>query len=623
MVNDMLIEAIISTGLKRKLEFRWGTIANDLKSVIGFIAQGEVVIPRQSNDQSLINRDIGLAYIIANTHETSDKQVWPMTGLRRMVTIALQMGYEIAKAIENYPYFNDSITEYLKHALGAEAEKEEISVYGLCLANSLQIFLCECDANETLRSVCQSYSEIVLQNPFRVQLVGELQQKLGVQPEVVSTLYFANIATELFGDQGVKYPNENQNDQESADPAPGDGGDSEQGGSNQAVADSGEAGQGDLNQEADDGGAADQSDSNQGADDGGNGEQGDTQQATADGGAADQSDSNQEPDDGSNGEQGGSQQATADGEKAELNNEATQQSHSHGADDESDAPTGVPTAVSATEVEDLDMFDGPEDESPAQVSCVLMTGAGNASATKRNQRQQALLENRTNGQLVATIIKIFQATEDVPTSLCKNGSRLSIKHAWRMKALGDMCIFKKKQEDPGVDMAMSILVDRSESMTRLLKQVINTAHMFATGLTRVPGAKVRLAAFPAVGPEATTTLLDFGEHTKRAEERLSKLYADGSTPLAQAITAETERLLAANEQRKVITVLTDGVPDDGNQVRNSILRAEKLGVEVIGIGFGHANSIKSWIEKSEFIQNVDDLSDALLSIYEQMLESQR
>ena len=608
MVNDMLIEAIISTGLKRKLEFRWGTIANDLKSVIGFIAQGEVVIPRQSNDQSLINRDIGLAYIIANTHETSDKQVWPMTGLRRMVTIALQMGYEIAKAIENYPYFNDSITEYLKHALGAEAEKEEISVYGLCLANSLQIFLCECDANETLRSVCHSYSEIVLQNPFRVQLVGELQQKLGVQPEVVSTLYFANIATELFGDQGVKYPNENQNDQESADPAPGDGGDSEQGGSNQAVADSGEAGQGDLNQEADDGG---------------NGEQGDTQQATADGGAADQSDSNQEPDDGSNGEQGGSQQATADGEKAELNNEATQQSHSHGADDESDAPTGVPTAVSATEVEDLDMFDGPEDESPAQVSCVLMTGPGNASATKRNQRQQALLENRTNGQLVATIIKIFQATEDVPTSLCKNGSRLSIKHAWRMKALGDMCIFKKKQEDPGVDMAMSILVDRSESMTRLLKQVINTAHMFATGLTRVPGAKVRLAAFPAVGPEATTTLLDFGEHTKRAEERLSKLYADGSTPLAQAITAETERLLAANEQRKVITVLTDGVPDDGNQVRNSILRAEKLGVEVIGIGFGHANSIKTWIEKSEFIQNVDDLSDALLSIYEQMLESQR
>uniref|UniRef100_UPI0012D2C6A1 VWA domain-containing protein n=1 Tax=Comamonas testosteroni TaxID=285 RepID=UPI0012D2C6A1 len=372
-----------------------------------------------------------------------------------------------------------------------------------------------------------------------------------------------------------------------------------------------------------DGGAADQSDSNQGADDGSNGKKGGAQQTAADGGDAGQSDSNQEPDDGSNGEQGGSQQATADSEKAELNNEATQQSHSHGADDESDAPTGVPTAVSATEVEDLDMFGGPEDESPAQVSCVLMTGAGNASATKRNQRQQALLENRTNGQLVATIIKIFQATEDVPTSLCKNGSRLSIKHAWRMKALGDMCIFKKKQEDPGVDMAMSILVDRSESMTRLLKQVINTAHMFATGLTRVPGAKVRLAAFPAVGPEATTTLLDFGEHTKRAEERLSKLYADGSTPLAQAITAETERLLAANEQRKVITVLTDGVPDDGNQVRNSILRAEKLGVEVIGIGFGHANSIKTWIEKSEFIQNVDDLSDALLSIYEQMLESQR
>ena len=100
------------------------------------------------------------------------------------------------------------------------------------------------------------------------------------------------------------------------------------------------------------------------------------------------------------------------------------------------------------------------------------------------------------------------------------------------------------------------------------------------------------------------------------------LYADGSTPLAQAIAAETDRLLAVNEPRKVITVLTDGIPDNGPQVKSCILRAESLGVEVIGIGFGAAAGIKTWIDKSEYISDVDELPDALVSIYEQMLASQ-
>lgn len=72
----------------------------------------------------------------------------------------------------------------------------------------------------------------------------------------------------------------------------------------------------------------------------------------------------------------------------------------------------------------------------------------------------------------------------------------------------------------------------------------------------------------------------------------------------------------------MITVLTDGVPDSGPQVRNAILRAESLGIEVIGIGFGDAKSITNWIRKAEYISEVDELPNALASIFEKTLATQ-
>lgn len=622
-------------------------------------------MPSLSQDPADNNRKIGLAYILANLNENSDKKAWANTGLRRQGTVALQMGYEIAAAIEKYPYFLDAIKEYVGSEFAAEVAKDEISVYGLLLSTSLCRYVPESESSQELLRVCKKYNEVVVANPCRLDLVTEVNERLTASPDEIGTWFFADVANALFGDVGEKYTpdpedvpeeqekNGSQNHESGDDTqqdqpsqgAPGAGdGKPEQADQNEQAAEDQEqqaggqpAPTGQQAQDADSEGSGSSDGSEQVAEDepaqaneqGSNGqcehlaEEGESQQQDAQPDQELQTDANaqaageddtqetdgvaqepqiadsEQPEEGGSAESADVTQETADGGQVEP--DAEQQQHAY-------------EAMELFEAEDAE-------DDPSKVSCVH-GGAGGSLAKPLEARKRIEIDNRTNGVLVSTIIKIFQATEEQPTGLSKCGSKVSIKHAWRMKALGDTRIFKKNREDPGVDMAMSILVDRSESMGHLLHKVCNTAHTFAMGLTRVPGAKVRLAAFPAIGPVSTTTLLEFDEHPKRAEERLSMLYADGSTPLAQAIVAECSRLLERNEPKKVITVLTDGVPDSGPQVKNAILRAESLGIEVIGIGFGDAKSITNWIEKAEYISEVDELPNALASIFEKTLATQ-
>lgn len=110
-------------------------------------------------------------------------------------------------------------------------------------------------------------------------------------------------------------------------------------------------------------------------------------------------------------------------------------------------------------------------------------------------------------------------------------------------------------------------------------------------------------------------VLEYGENQKHARPRLERLTAGGSTPLAQAIIAECQVLLQRNERRKVITVLTDGKPDDGHQVIAVIRWAAKQGIEVVGIGFSEAQNIHRWIEQSTYVPSIEKLPNAIEKIF--------
>src|SRR5690349_19143212 len=101
MINNALIEAMVSPGLTRKPEFVWGAEANDPKTIIGHMAEGKAALPHMSGDATRLSEEIGLAFIVGNTFDRSRKSCWPTSELQRVATIAMQMGYEVS-ALQGY-----------------------------------------------------------------------------------------------------------------------------------------------------------------------------------------------------------------------------------------------------------------------------------------------------------------------------------------------------------------------------------------------------------------------------------------------------------------------------------------------------------------------------------------
>ncbi|WP_155736316.1 VWA domain-containing protein, partial [Stutzerimonas frequens] len=66
----------------------------------------------------------------------------------------------------------------------------------------------------------------------------------------------------------------------------------------------------------------------------------------------------------------------------------------------------------------------------------------------------------------------------------------------------------------------------------------------------------------------------------------------GGTPLAQAIWPAAIEVLRAKGERKILFVITDGEPNSGTDgyCKEMFERCEASGIQVIGLGFGSANS---------------------------------
>ena len=61
----------------------------------------------------------------------------------------------------------------------------------------------------------------------------------------------------------------------------------------------------------------------------------------------------------------------------------------------------------------------------------------------------------------------------------------------------------------------------------------------------------------------------------------------GSTPLAPALWWTMQAMLPLRESRKIVLILTDGEPDEVTPCLAAIRQAERMGMEVLGIGIQH------------------------------------
>ena len=82
------------------------------------------------------------------------------------------------------------------------------------------------------------------------------------------------------------------------------------------------------------------------------------------------------------------------------------------------------------------------------------------------------------------------------------------------------------------------------------------------------------------------------------------------------------RLSTRPEHRKIILVVTAGYPDDPQTAKETLTAAQRMGMEVLGIGI-NAPIISSIIPVSETITDIHELAPAMFRLLQQTLLEKR
>lgn len=159
-------------------------------------------------------------------------------------------------------------------------------------------------------------------------------------------------------------------------------------------------------------------------------------------------------------------------------------------------------------------------------------------------------------------------------------------------ATGSDRVFKRRDEVEGIDSAVVILLDASNSMydnetnTTTGKRECYMDHAVPAVVAihqavKAAGGDVLVAAFG----RTVSKVADWSAPTVKVAKALERVPDNGCTNDARAIRFCGDLLLKRSEARRILFVLTDG-DGDVEMARANVDTLERLGVTVIGIGIG-------------------------------------
>ena len=218
-------------------------------------------------------------------------------------------------------------------------------------------------------------------------------------------------------------------------------------------------------------------------------------------------------------------------------------------------------------------------------------------------------------RLVSVLTREYQDKRRRPFQRAVGGQQIAVSHAWRLKAMGDVRVFRKKAPACGIDAAVSFLLDRSLSMDDVgMEAAAGVTYAMALAHQRIAGTQVSIDVFPGRYSESEQ-MLGFKQNLRAAEERLKTIVAEGGTPMGSAIAKRLTLLLATRSLKKAMYVITDGRPNFGELelTRHLIREATAAGVVMIGVGINA--EVGDLFPISAKVAGVDDLADALERLF--------
>lgn len=240
---------------------------------------------------------------------------------------------------------------------------------------------------------------------------------------------------------------------------------------------------------------------------------------------------------------------------------------------------------------------------------VIMATAGKkeVSAFSPEERMEAMRNSVAMRQRLAGFL---QARTLKQGGTGRNG-KLNSAHLHRI-CVGNAKVFRRKTERTALDTAVHILLDCSSSMRGMPMSVARKAcYALVKSLVSVKGVNLAVTAFPADDEDvAVYPAIRHGQMVKE----MPALEAFGDTPLGPALWWVMREMLPLKESRKLIIILTDGVPNSVKAAKLAISQCQKLKMEVMGIGIQTASITHLLPKSGKVIWQINELAPAMFEL---------
>ncbi|TYT73315.1 cobaltochelatase CobT-related protein [Desulfobotulus mexicanus] len=208
---------------------------------------------------------------------------------------------------------------------------------------------------------------------------------------------------------------------------------------------------------------------------------------------------------------------------------------------------------------------------------------------------------------------LFQSMKDVRSTPSRRG-KINTKNLYSM-VQGNQKLFLRHGSRQGINTAVHILLDSSGSMRKRISLASQVCHAVAQTLELV-GINTGVTAFPGECSPVNSDILTVAPMVRHGEAIHNRFYLDvkGSTPMGEAIWWVLQEMIHLKEPRKMVFVITDGMPDCMNMAVRAIDAGVGMGVEFYGIGIDSPVVHSLLPGSSVNISNLDELAQAVFTM---------
>lgn len=185
-------------------------------------------------------------------------------------------------------------------------------------------------------------------------------------------------------------------------------------------------------------------------------------------------------------------------------------------------------------------------------------------------------------------------------------------------SIGEPDYFKRRTRRVSVAAAMEILVDSSGSMQPIMRTAIETAQITTEATAAFSHLKTSVVTYTGVQAMEYVIVKEFHENIQQARQRFTA-YKNGElnlggTPTGEALIFSIDRISARREEKKLLVLVTDGMPDDHADTLLAQSLARKRGITTVLIEIGNHPKPRMAFDYGCVIKNVMDLAPALKAI---------